>query len=143
MTGSEPSRPGTEGPSPTATHCRSAREVVEAYNLTAWNHCDLDLAHELLGQSVIRHGVGATTVLTHDEAVDRIAEHHAMFDSIRFDLKAVIAAADGEHVTIVYDAEIVSKDKTVTTIGSMEVFRVVGGRITEVWNAGHQEGAWV
>lgn len=120
---------------------RSARDVVEAYNLIAWNHCDLDLAHELLGENVIRHGVGVTTVLNHDEAVARIADHHEMFDSIRFDLRAVIAGADEEHVTILYDAEIVSKDNTVT-IGSMEVVRVIDGRITEVWNSGHQEGAW-
>jgi len=34
------------------------------------------------------------------------------------------------------------KDGTETTIGIMEVSRVVDGRITEVWNCGYKQGVW-
>jgi predicted SnoaL-like aldol condensation-catalyzing enzyme len=34
------------------------------------------------------------------------------------------------------------KDGTEVTIGSMEIFRVVDGRITEVWNCGYKQGVW-
>ena len=34
------------------------------------------------------------------------------------------------------------KDGTSVNIGSMEIFRVVGGRITEVWNCGYKQGVW-
>jgi predicted SnoaL-like aldol condensation-catalyzing enzyme len=121
---------------------RTAREVVELYNLVVWNEREFGLADELIGESVLRHGVGAAQTLTHDEAVARIADTWAMFDRLRFDLKLVVAGDDGEHVAIVYESPMVLTDGTETTISSMEVFRVVDGRITEVWNCGHQQGAW-
>jgi hypothetical protein len=40
------------------------------------------------------------------------------------------------------DGEHVAKDDTETTFGSMEVFRVVGGRITEVSNRAYEQGVW-
>ncbi|OBK49681.1 nuclear transport factor 2 family protein [Mycobacterium sp. 1081908.1] len=121
---------------------RTAREVVELYNLVVWNERDLGLAEELLGDNVIRHEVGAAHTLTHAQAVQRVADMLALFDSLRFDLKIVIEGDDGEHVAIVYDSSMTTKDGTETNIGSIEVFRVVAGRITEVWNCGYQQGVW-
>lgn len=121
---------------------RSAREVVEAYNLVVWNQRDFALADELLGKTVTRHDVGEVTVLTHDEAVARVVDHWAMFETIRFDLQVVVAGDDGEHVAIVYQSPMRLKDGTETTVGSMEIFRVVDGRITEVWNCGYKQGNW-
>ena len=69
-------------------------------------------------------------------------DHWAMFDDIRFDLNIVIAGDDGEHVAIVYQSPMRLKDGNETTVGSMEVFRVVDGRITEVWNCGYKQGVW-
>jgi hypothetical protein len=37
---------------------RSAREVVELYNLVVWNERDFALAEELMGDTVVRHEVG-------------------------------------------------------------------------------------
>jgi predicted SnoaL-like aldol condensation-catalyzing enzyme len=65
-----------------------------------------------------------------------------VFDELRFDLNLVVAGDDGEYVTIVYESPMKLKDGTATTIGSMEVFRVVDGRITEVWNRGYKQGVW-
>jgi predicted SnoaL-like aldol condensation-catalyzing enzyme len=121
---------------------RTAREVVELYNLVVWNTRDIELADELLGDSVIRHEVGEAVVLTHDEAVQRVVDHLEMFDEIKFDLNLVVAGDDGEHVAIVYQSPMTLKDGTTTTVGSMEIFRVVGGRITEVWNCGYKQGVW-
>lgn len=121
---------------------RTAREVVEQYNLVVWNQRDFALAEELLGDSVTRHDVGEVTVLTHDEAVARVVDHWAMFETIRFDLNVVVAGDDGEYVAIVYQSPMRLKDGTEMTVGSMEVFRVVDGRITEVWNCGYKQGVW-
>jgi len=121
---------------------RTAREVVEEYNLVVWNQRDFALADELLGESVIRHDVGEATVLTHDDAVARVVDHLAMFDTIRFDLNLMVAGDDGEHVAIVYQSPMKLKDGTETTVGSMEIFRVVDGRIVEVWNCGYKQGVW-
>jgi predicted SnoaL-like aldol condensation-catalyzing enzyme len=121
---------------------RTAREVVELYNLVVWNERNLALAEELLDETVIRHEVGQATVLTHAQAVARIVDHWEMFETIRFDLDVVVAGDDGEHVAIVYQSPMTLKDGTETTIGSMEIFRVVDGRITEVCNCGCKQGDW-
>jgi predicted SnoaL-like aldol condensation-catalyzing enzyme len=120
----------------------SAREVVELYNLVVWNERDFALADELMGETVIRHEVGEAKTLTHEQAVQRIVDHWEMFDTIRFDLNLVVAGDDGEHVAIVYQSPMTLKDGTKTDVGSMEIFRVVDGRIAEVWNCGYKQGVW-
>lgn len=130
-----------EGDSVT-TLVRSAREVVEAYNLVAWNNRDLALAGELLADSVVRHEVGGARTLTRAQAVQRIADIWEMFTALRFELNLVVAGDDDEHVAIAYQATMTLKDGTKNRIGSIEIFHVVGGRIVEVYNCGHQQGAW-
>ena len=121
---------------------RTAREVVELYNLVVWNKRDFALAEELLGDNVIRHDVGEATTLTHEQAVARVVDHWDMFETIRFDLNLVVAGDDDEHVAIVYQSPMKLKDGKETTVGSMEIFRVVDGRIVEVWNCGYKQGVW-
>ena len=120
----------------------TARAVVELYNLVVWNERDIDLADELLADSVIRHEVGAARTLTHAEAVQRVVDMWQLADSLHFDLNVVIEGDDGEHVAIVYNSTVTAKDGTETNIASIEVFRVVDGKITEVWNCGYQQGVW-
>jgi hypothetical protein len=112
------------------------------YNLVVWNERDFGLADELIGEAVIRHGVGEAQTLTHEQAVRRVVDHWEMFDRLRFDLNLVVAGDDGEHVAIVYQSPVTLKNGTEATIGSIEIFRVVSGRITEVWNCGYKQGVW-
>jgi predicted SnoaL-like aldol condensation-catalyzing enzyme len=121
---------------------RTAREVVELYNLVVWNERNFDLADELMGDTVIRHEVGEAQTLSHEQAVQRVVDNWAMFDKLRFDLNLVVGGDDGEHVAIVYQSPMELKDGTKTSVRSMEVFRVVEGRITEVWNCGYKQGVW-
>ncbi|HTQ19682.1 nuclear transport factor 2 family protein [Mycobacterium sp.] len=121
---------------------RTAREVVELYNLVVWNERDIELAEELFGDNVIRHEVGEANTLTHAQAVQRVADMWQLFDSLLFELNIVIDGDDGEHVAIVYDSSMTTKDGTETNVASMEVFRVVDGKITEVWNCGYKQGVW-
>ena len=121
---------------------RTAREVVELYNLVVWNEHDIQLAEELLGDNVIRHEVGEAHTLTHAQAVKRVADMWELVESLRFDLKVVIDGGDGEHVAIVYDSTVTASDGTETNIASIEVFRVVDGKIVEVWNCGYKQGVW-
>ncbi len=125
------------------TQTRTAREVVELYNLVVWNQRDFALAEELMGDTVIRHDVGEATVLTHEQAVHRIVDHWDLFETIRFDLNLVVAGDDGVHVAIVYQSPMTIEGRhRDLTISSMEIFRVVDGRITEVWNCGYKQGVW-
>jgi predicted SnoaL-like aldol condensation-catalyzing enzyme len=121
---------------------RTAREVVELYNLVVWNEHNLTLAEELFADTVIRHEVGESQTVTREQAVNRVKDVWAMLDTLRFDLKIVAAGDDGQHVAIVYDSSMTTKDGTEANVGSIEVFRVVDGKITEVWNCGYQQGVW-
>ena len=112
------------------------------YNLVVWNERDFARAEELMGDTVVRHEVGEAHTLTHDEAVARVVDHCKLFDALRFDLNLVVAGDDGEHVAIVYQSPMTLTDGTELTVASMEVFRVVHGRITDVWNCGYKQGVW-
>jgi predicted SnoaL-like aldol condensation-catalyzing enzyme len=121
---------------------RTAREVVELYNLVVWNEHDLALAEELFADTVIRHEVGQAHTLTREQAVNRVKDLWEMFDKLRFDLNIVVAGDDGEHVAIVYDSAMTTKEGVETNVASIEVFHVLDGKITEVWNCGYQQGVW-
>lgn len=121
---------------------RSARDVVEQYNLVVWNKRDLNLAEELFADNVIRHEVGQAHTLTRAQAVQRVADTWEMFDDMRFTLNVVVAGQDDEHVAIIYDSTMTTKERSEISVASMEVFHVVDGRITEVWNCGYGQGAW-
>jgi predicted SnoaL-like aldol condensation-catalyzing enzyme len=60
----------------------------------------------------------------------------------RIQLVIVVAGDDGEHVAIVYDSAMATKDGIQTNVASIEVFRVIDGKITEVWNCGYKQGVW-
>jgi ketosteroid isomerase-like protein len=121
---------------------RTAREVVELYNLVVWNERDFELVEELFADTVIRHDVEEATTLTHDQAVQRVKDSSAMFDELRFNLNVVVAGDDGEHVAIVYQMTGTTVDGNDMPIASIEVFHVVDGKITEVYNCGYKQGFW-
>ena len=124
-----------------STAVRTAREVVELYNLELWNNRKFDLADEVIADTMIRHEVGESQTLTREQALKRVTDTWAEFDHIQFDLNIVVASAEGEHVTIVYDS-VLSKGENDVRVASIEVFRVVDGKIVEVWNCGYKLGVW-
>ena len=126
----------------TKSATRTAREVVELYNLVVWNEHNLDLAEELFADIVIRHEVGEVHTLTRKQAVTRVQELWEIFDKFHFDLNIVVAGEHAQHVAIVYDSSMTTKDGTATNVASIEVFHVVEGKITEVWNCGYKQGVW-
>jgi predicted SnoaL-like aldol condensation-catalyzing enzyme len=120
---------------------RTAREVVQAYNLELWNGKRFELAEELIADNMIRHDVGESTTLTRAQALKRVTDTWAEMDSLRFDLNIVIDGGDGEHVAMVWDSTM-TKGEDDVKVASIEVFRVVNGQIVEVWNCGYKLGAW-
>jgi len=121
---------------------RTAREVVELYNYAVWNERDFALADELLADEVVRHGVDSAVTLTREQARRRVEDLSATVDRVVFTLPVVVAGDDGEHVAIVYQAQMTGHDGSTDAIASIEVFRVVDGRITDVWNNVHEHGHW-
>jgi predicted SnoaL-like aldol condensation-catalyzing enzyme len=121
---------------------RTAREVVELYNYELWNKCRLELADELIADTMVRHEVGDAHTLTREQARKRVEDTWTMFENLHFALSAVIAGEDREHVTIMYDSTMTNKDGSELQIAGIEVFRVIDGRITDVWNCGYVQGVW-
>lgn len=119
---------------------RSPREVVELYNFELYNRRRYDLADELVAESMLRHEVGGVTVMSRAQARDRIETLCADVQDFVFTLLHTIV--DGEYVCIVYQCDITRHDGTPDAISSIEVFHVVDGVITEVWNNPHQHGQW-
>ena len=120
---------------------RTAREGVEAYNLELWNEQRLELADEIIADTMIRHDVGESHTLTRADALKRVIDTWAQMDTLRFDLNIVIDGGDGEHVAMVWDSTM-AKDDNEVKVASIEVFRVVNGQIVEVWNCGYKLGVW-
>jgi len=123
-------------------HTRSAREVVELYNFVVWNQRDFALADELFANEVRRHGVDEIVTLTREQARQRVEQASAGARNIGFTLPIIVAGDDDQHVAIVYQAEITGHDGELDAVASIEVFRVIDGRITDVWNNTHQRGRW-
>ncbi|MCK9247756.1 MAG: nuclear transport factor 2 family protein [Solirubrobacteraceae bacterium] len=118
----------------------SPRTVVERYNLELWNERRFELADELLADEMVRHEPGGRTVVTRAQARRRVEDLWASVRHVEFRLLHVIA--EGEYCTIVYQADIVLPDGSADVISSIEVFRVVDGRIVAVWNNAHEHAAW-
>ena len=116
------------------------RDVVERYNLELWNHRRFDLGHELLGEQVVRHGPTGRDVLSRDQAIARVEKLWSTVEHVEF--KLVHTLVEGELGAIVYQAEMRLPGGVTDAVASIEVFRVVDGRIVEVWNNAHQRGRW-
>jgi predicted SnoaL-like aldol condensation-catalyzing enzyme len=116
------------------------RHVVERYNFELWNQKKYEIAPEIIGDHIIRNSPGCRIVLSHEEAVERVRSAWSKFDHMEFTLLRTVT--DGELCTIVYQAEMRAPDGTQDSIASIEVFRVVDGRIVEVWNNSHDHGRW-
>ena len=121
---------------------RTAREVVELYNLSVWTERNFEVADELVADTVIRHDVGSGHALTREQVRKGTEDLLAQFDTLQWDLNLVIAGDDGEHVAVVYDGTMI-KDGDETYVGGMQVYRVVAGEITEIWNGGDKQGLWL
>jgi predicted SnoaL-like aldol condensation-catalyzing enzyme len=119
---------------------RTPREVVEAYNFELWNERRYELAEELMADTIIRHEIGGVKTLTREQSLQRVIDAWSGVEHLNFTLLHVIT--EGELVSIVYQCRSRTNDGKEIPIGSIEVFRVIDGRICEVWNAAHTDAEW-
>ena len=113
----------------------SATEVVNAYNFELWNHMRPELIPELCADPLIRHYWGKRVELSHQEQIARVEAQRGR--GLVFE--RVLQFSDGEYVTWVWNC---TNDKDTNVVSGIEVFRVVDGLITEVWNAPYGDDLW-
>ena len=135
----------------------SAREVVASYVERVWNRGDSSAVLEYCADPYTRHDAGSTRVMSHTEQLKRVTSERAAgtaADGRSLHFQTLLLAGDGRDVTWVWNmtgptgTELAESGVAAEVVGDelricgIEVFRVVEGRITEVWNSPPMAGHW-
>jgi len=106
--------------------------AVQMYNDDVWGRHRRELIVELLANPLRRHHPGRTEVFTHDDMLKRYDNYFSKNREMRAVARRYVC--EGAYVTLLWDIEMVANDGKVSTISGIEIFKVVDGKITDVWN---------
>ncbi len=133
------------------------RDIVASYVERVWNLGDSSAVVEYCADPYVRHDAGRSRVMSHAEQLERVTSERAAgtaADGRSLHFETLLLAGDGRDVTWVWnmtgptgtelaasgvEAEVVGDELRICGI---EVFRVVDGRIAEVWNSPAMAGHW-
>ena len=133
------------------------RDIVASYIERVWNLGDSSAVVEYCADPYVRHDAGRSRVMSHAEQLERVTGEQAAgtaADGRSLHFETLLLAGDGRDVTWVWnmtgrtgtelaesgvEAEVVGDELRICGI---EVFRVVDGRIAEVWNSPPMAGHW-
>jgi hypothetical protein len=135
----------------------SPKDVVREYVERVWNGGDIDALTEFTSDPYTRHDAGGAVVMTHDDQLERVTRERAWCKaadgtSLRF--SPIILTGDGTDVCWVWnmnaplDCELADKGLPLEVVDGeihmcgLEIFRVVDGLITDVWNPPTMAGHW-
>ncbi len=127
----------TESPNATG---RSARATVQRYLDVLYNQRRLDLIPDLIADPTWRHKAGEVKSLTMAETIDRLKATLDLCPELRFD--TVVLHDDGTMVTVNWNGRSTQRDGRSYEYCGIEVFRVVDGKIVEIWNSRETGGHW-
>ena len=114
---------------------RSASEVVNAYDLVLWCHMRPELITEICADPLVRRCIGKRVELSHEEQMERVEA----FRGRGLFFERVLQFSEGGFVTWVWNC---SNAQDSEIFSGIEIFRVVDGRITEVWNSPYGDELW-
>lgn len=123
-----------------STAAPTARDVVVRYLDVLYNERRLDLIPELIADPTWRHHAGEVKSLTLDETVSRLEATLELCPVLRFDT-AMMCATD-DMVTVAWNGESTQTNGKSYVYCGIEVFRVVDGKIVEIWNSRETSGHW-
>jgi hypothetical protein len=106
--------------------------VVQMYNDDVWANHQRHLIVQLLANPLRRHHPGGTQVFSHEDMLRRYDDYFTRFAAMKAVARNYIC--EGPYVTLVWDIDMHAKNGAVSTISGIEVFKVVNGVITDVWN---------
>ncbi|MFA5630471.1 MAG: nuclear transport factor 2 family protein [Porticoccaceae bacterium] len=115
---------------------RAPLEIVNEYYEYVWTGRDVERIRSLCANPMLRHDPGGDIQLTHDQQIERITA--ALKKELQYHF--VLKYGNDELVTLVWQA--VSKNSPDLHLAGVQVVRVAGGRMAEVWNATKPE-LWV
>jgi ketosteroid isomerase-like protein len=123
-----------------STSVPEARSVVSRYLAVLYNQRRLDLIAELISDPTRRHTAGEAKCLTIAETVDRLQSTLDLCPEVFFD--SMVMHDDGTMVTVNWNGRSTQHDGRPYEYCGIEVFRVVDGKIVEIWNSRETGGHW-
>jgi steroid delta-isomerase-like uncharacterized protein len=124
----------TEETTMTTANAQTARRYFE----DMWNHGDPKVADELIAADVVGH-VNNITVHGREVLRQRVGSLWAAYSELHFDVQDVLVADDravvrwtfrGRHTGALYGSPGTGRSVSIT---GMNMFRLAGGRIAEIW----------
>src|SRR3954452_21451605 len=119
---------------------RPARATVQRYLDVLYNERRLDLIPELIADPTWRHKAGEVKCLTIAETIERLEATLELCPELYFD--SVVMHDDGTMVTVNWNGRSTQRDGRSYEYCGIEVFRVVDGKIVEIWNSRETGGHW-
>ena len=118
----------------------SPEVVVRRYLSVLYNERRLDLIRELIADPEIRHAPGETVVMSLADNTARLERMLAECPVLRFDPTVVVT--EGELVSVAWNGYSTQHNGKSYEFAAIELFRVVGGKIVEIWNSREARGLW-
>ena len=119
---------------------KSAQEVVSTYLDVLYNQRRLDLIPELIADPTWRHAPGEVKQLSLAESMARLEKTLDLCPVLRFDSSVVVCDAD--KVAVAWNGFSTQNDGKSYELAGIEIFRVAGGKIVEIWNSREARGLW-
>jgi len=115
-------------------------EVVETYLDTLYNKRRLDLIPDLIADPTWRHAPGKVAQLTRQESIQRLTALLELCPVLRFE--TAVRVVEGPMVTVAWNGWSTQTSGKSYEMSGIEIFRVVDGKIVEIWNSREAAGLW-
>ncbi|MEC9345909.1 MAG: nuclear transport factor 2 family protein [Pseudomonadota bacterium] len=123
-----------------AAAVRSPVEVVNTYLDILYNQRRLDLIPDLIADPTWRHAPGEVKLLTLAESIERLTKLLELCPVLRFETSVMVA--EGDLVTVAWNGWSTQTSGKSYEMAGIEIFRVRGGKIVEIWNSKEARGLW-
>lgn len=123
-----------------AARARTPVEVVNTYLDVLYNQRRLDLIPELIADPTWRHAPGEVKQLSLAQSIERLTKLLELCPVLRFETSVMVA--EGDLVTIAWNGWSTQTSGKSYELAGIEIFRVVDGRIVEIWNSKEARGLW-
>lgn len=119
---------------------RTARETVTTYLDVLYNQRRLDLIPDLIADPTVRHHAGEVKTLDLAATIARLQATLDLCPVLQF--RTAMIHDDGVMVTVAWNGNSTQTSGKSYVYCGIEVFRVVDGRIVEIWNSRETRGHW-
>ena len=120
---------------------RTARQTVTTYLDVLYNQRRLDLIPELIADPTWRHHAGEVKALDLAATIARLQATLDLCPVLQFETAMI--HDDGTMVTVAWNGNSTQENGKSYVYCGIEVFRVLDGRIVEIWNSRETSGHWL